>query len=166
MKNFRILSLGLMFVLCGSHRAQFARSLSLSFEANRGQAPPDAQFLARGHGYNVLLTAEGNQLLLRHKGRALSVKTRLIEANPRTVLQGEEKQLAKVHYFRRGMSLRDVPTYARVRSERVYPGIDLVYYGNEQQLEYDFVVSPGADPKRIALEFDGADQLTIDNDGN
>src|SRR5439155_17798981 len=48
----------------------------------------------------------------------------------------------------------DVPTYAKVKYEGVYPGIDLVYYGNQRQLEYDFVVAPGADPKAIALKIE------------
>lgn len=59
-----------------------------------------------------------------------------------------------------------VPTYARVRYAGVYPGVDLVYYGNQRQLEYDFVVAPGADPKPIQLRFDGAKALRLDGAGN
>ena len=49
----------------------------------------------------------------------------------------------------------DVPNYAKVRYKDIYPGIDLIYYGNQRQLEYDFVVAPGADPRGIALSFEG-----------
>src|SRR2546427_1923700 len=60
----------------------------------------------------------------------------------------------------------DVPTYAKVRYKNVYPGIDLIYYGTQRQLEYDFVVSPGADPKRIRLGFQGVDKLEVDAQGD
>jgi hypothetical protein len=49
----------------------------------------------------------------------------------------------------------NVPNYAKVKYQSVYPGVDLVYYGNQRQLEYDFVVAPGADPRAIALEIVG-----------
>ena len=60
----------------------------------------------------------------------------------------------------------DIPSYGRVQSRDVYPGIDLVYYGNQRQLEYDFVVAPGADPAAISLDFEGADKLSLDAQGN
>jgi hypothetical protein len=60
----------------------------------------------------------------------------------------------------------NVPHYAKVHYEAVYPGIDLVYYGNQRRLEYDFVVAPGADPKAIRLAFKRADKLRLDHDGN
>jgi hypothetical protein len=59
-----------------------------------------------------------------------------------------------------------VPTYAKVRYSQVYPGVDLVYYGNQRQLEYDFVVAPGADPQPVRLHFDGAERLTLDSNGD
>ena len=59
-----------------------------------------------------------------------------------------------------------VPTYARVRYANVYPGVDLVYYGNQRQLEHDFIVAPGGDPGRIRLRFKGAKQLKLDESGN
>ena len=59
-----------------------------------------------------------------------------------------------------------IPNYARVKYADVYPGIDLVYYGNQQQLEYDFIVAPGADPDRIAVDFKGVDSLTVNEAGD
>jgi hypothetical protein len=56
----------------------------------------------------------------------------------------------------------NVPSYARVKYEGVYPGVDLVYYGNQRQLEYDFLVAPGADPNQIKLSFAGADGMRLD----
>jgi hypothetical protein len=61
---------------------------------------------------------------------------------------------------------RNIPTYSRVRYEAVYPGIDLIYYGHHRQLEYDFIVSPGADVSRIKLDFTGADDIRIDTNGD
>jgi hypothetical protein len=60
----------------------------------------------------------------------------------------------------------DVPAYAKVKYTSVYPGIDLVFYGNQRELEYDFVVAPGADPKAIALGIDGAKKMHLDAGGN
>jgi hypothetical protein len=56
----------------------------------------------------------------------------------------------------------NVPSYGRVKYDGVYPGVDLVYYGNQRQLEYDFVVAPGADPNQIKLSFAGADGMRVD----
>ena len=55
-----------------------------------------------------------------------------------------------------------VPHYAKVKYEAVYPGIDLVFYGNQRQLEYDFILAPGVDPKKIRLAFQGAEKIAID----
>src|SRR2546430_3334333 len=60
----------------------------------------------------------------------------------------------------------DVPTYGKVKYEGVYPGVDLVYYGNQRQLEFDFVIAPGADPKAIRLGVRGADKVSVDARGD
>src|ERR1051325_1812400 len=56
--------------------------------------------------------------------------------------------------------------YSRVQYEGIYPGVDMVYYGKQRQLEYDFVVAPGADPHIIRLDFDGAEKIEIDEQGD
>ena len=89
-------------------------------------------------------------------------------ANPAAKVTGEEELPGKINYligkdpakWRTG-----VATYAKVRYEQVYPGIDLVYYGNQRQLEYDFVVGPGADPARIRLKLAGARKMSVDGQG-
>ena len=58
----------------------------------------------------------------------------------------------------------NIPTYAKVQYQDVYPGIDLAYYGNQGQLEYDLIVAPGADPNQIRLVFDGAEKIEVDDD--
>jgi hypothetical protein len=84
---------------------------------------------------------------------------------------GEDQLPGKVNYFLGNDPNRwrtDLPTYAKVRYNSVYPGVDLVYYGNQRQLEYDFVVAPGANAARIRLQFATANrlQLRISPDGD
>jgi len=81
---------------------------------------------------------------------------------------GQEKLPGKVNYLKGkdpSQWRTGVPTYAKVKYEAVYPGVDLVYYGNQRQLEYDFVLAPGADPDALTLSFEGADRLEIDPNG-
>ena len=82
---------------------------------------------------------------------------------------GENALPGKVNYFIGNDPSRwhsDLPTYLKVRYSSVYPGVDLVYYGSHRQLEYDFIVAPGADAKPIQLQFSGAKQLRIAKDGD
>jgi uncharacterized protein (TIGR03437 family) len=77
--------------------------------------------------------------------------------------------LGRVNYFLgsdRSRWRKNIPTYAAVKFEQVYPGIDLVYHGRNGRLEYDFIVAPGADPGAISLEFEGADRIELDQAGN
>jgi uncharacterized protein (TIGR03437 family) len=127
------------------------------------------KFLARGPGYSLSL-AEGQAVLALHSasGRHL-IGVKLVGANTAAKLTGEEKLPGKSNYFIGNDPLKwrtNVPNYARVRYRQVYPGVDVVYYGNQQQLEYDFVVAPGADPHSVRLAFDGADSLEVDEQGD
>jgi hypothetical protein len=74
-----------------------------------------------------------------------------------------------VHYFLGNDPTQwrtDLPTYAQVFYRDVYPGIDLVYYGNQGQLEYDFIVAPGVDPAVIHLAFEGPEAVDVDGEGH
>src|SRR5216117_574822 len=162
--------------------------LPLHFEANRGQTHKDVHFLSRGPGYGLYLTAGEAVLVLAKpnpdakrdahgtseqreaKARAKSVALRmsLVGAAHEPVVNGLEEQPGKANYLIGKDPAKwrtNVPTYAKVHNRAVYPGIDLVYYGNQRQLEYDFVVSPGADPERIVLGFQGAERLEINAEG-
>ena len=162
--------------------------LPLHFEANRGQTHKDVRFLSRGPGYTLYLTSGEAVLVLtrpnpdekkrdvrsrRERGaqtpvKSLALRMRLVGAAPEPAVSGLEEQPGTANYFIGKDSakwLTKVPTYARVHYRDVYPGIDLLYYGNQRQLEYDFVVAPGADPKKIVLGFKGADKLEIDAKG-
>ncbi|HEY9284551.1 MAG TPA: hypothetical protein VIP46_13930, partial [Pyrinomonadaceae bacterium] len=163
--------------------------LPLSFEPNAGQFEPGVGFAARGDGYVVSLKPTGVEISLRGRPRraeeepaaaaraetssdpraAGRIGVRLLGANPAARVSGADPLPGVSNYFvgRDPSAWRaGVPTFARVGYGGVYPGVDLVYYGNGRRLEYDFLVAPGADPRRIALEFDGAEDLRLDANGD
>jgi hypothetical protein len=94
----------------------------------------------------------------------------VVGANPLSQATGVDPLAGKSNYFIGNDPARwltDIPNFGKVEYQNVYAGIDLVYYGNSQrQLEYDFVVHPGADPSVVQMGFDGASSLTLDNEGN
>ena len=158
--------------------------LPLHFEANRGQTHEDVRFLARGPGFSLFLTPTGAALTLikpeslarkpAARSRAESrkpvtgsvLRMSFAGANPAARVAGLEELPGKANYFIGNDPAKwrtNVPTYAKVHYREVYPGIDLVYYGKQRQLEYDFVVRPGADPGAIALRFAGADKVEVDD---
>ena len=138
--------------------------LPLSFEPNRGQSAPGVQFLTHGKGYGFFLS--GNSALLQLGTD--SIRLSLANGQNPVTISGEQPLPGKVNYLRgddRSQWLAGIPTYARVRMTSVYEGVDLVYYGNHRQLEYDFIVHPGADASRISFSEKGAD-LSLCADGS
>jgi hypothetical protein len=94
---------------------------------------------------------------------------KVLGGNPGAAMRGDAEQPGRSHYFRGNDPARwltNVPSYARVAEESVYPGIDLVYHGEADRLEWDFVVAPGTDPGRIRLRFEGAGPLRLDGNGD
>jgi hypothetical protein len=150
-----------------SGRVQEVRArLPLSFEANMGQTDSRVKFLARGPGYNLFLTSD-EVLVSAHDGSpALSI--RLAGARRQREVTGLEELPGRSNYFF-GSDPRDwrtkVALYKKVRYKGVYPGVDLIYYGNQRELEYDFHLAPGANPKRIRLAFRGARAVSVDRTG-
>jgi hypothetical protein len=138
------------------------------FEPNRGQAPPAIQFLSRGNGYGLYLT-ETEAVLSLVRPEPVLVRMTLAGQNPRPRIEGMELQQSVSNYLR-GNSDADwrnsIPHFARVRYRSVYPGIDLIYYGHDGQLEYDFRIEPNVDPNIIELEFSGIENLSIDGEGH
>src|SRR5438105_1351963 len=144
--------------------------LPLSFEQNRGQTDQRVRFLARGASYALFLTEERAVLTLRSREKRNSViRMQLAGANPVPAVSGSNQLPGKSNYFIGNDStkwLRDIPQFARVRYQNIYPGIDLVYYGREGKLEYDFEVAPGFDPKVITLNFDGQGAPKLEPNGD
>jgi Abnormal spindle-like microcephaly-assoc'd, ASPM-SPD-2-Hydin/Beta-propeller repeat len=147
----------------------------LAFEENSGQTDARVKFLARGAGYTVFLTDRDATLRLEQPTKTSAatpgavVRFALAGANSHPVAHAFDLQAAKANYFIGNEPRkwrRDVPEYARVKFDAVYPGIDLVYYGSQGRLESDYVVSPGANPSRIALRVEGADRIGLNSDGD
>jgi hypothetical protein len=144
--------------------------MPLSFEANQGQATGNVKFLSRGQGYSLYLTPSETILELRGKKNAnLQLRIETLGANNSPLIVPVEELPAKSNYFF-GNQPEDwrinIPNYSKVRYNGIYPGVDMVYYGNQRQLEYDFVVYPGARPDLIKLRCKGADKLEIDSQGD
>jgi hypothetical protein len=161
--------------------------LPLFFEANRGQALGNAQFLARGQNYQFLLSGTEAFLVLRrvaevaplnpldrrelmgpHAFSTRTLKMSFLGSDPEAQAEAENQIDARINYltgsdpsaWRTG-----VPAFERVRVRGLYRGIDMVYYGNQRRLEYDFDISPRIDPSTIQIRFDGADRLSISDAG-
>jgi photosystem II stability/assembly factor-like uncharacterized protein len=162
--------------------------LPLSFVANDGQTDARVKFLSRGDGYSLFLTSTEAVLALTStragkKGTATKhtpshqvmadqpcvLRMKLTDAQPDPRQEGIDELQGKVNYLVGNDASKwrtNVPTYSKVKYQSIYPGVDLVYYGNQQQLEYDFIVSPGADPGIIKVAFQGMRKLVLDAQGN
>ncbi len=184
-------------------KASFGR-LPLSFEANVGQADAKVDFLTRGPGYALYLSAAEATMVLQPPGDEAAgraggvnplvqgasvdwprdrgvdtprspeeppaiVRMQVLGGNPAASASGVDRLPGVVNYFLGNDPSQwhtGIATYGRVAYDDVYPGIDLVWYGSQSQLEYDFVVSPGADPSAIRLGFWGAERVEIDAGGD
>jgi hypothetical protein len=166
--------------------------LPLSFEENSGQTAREVRYVSHGTGYALFLTSQEAVISLQqsmprdlsplhrmayfralHKarkaGRTTVLRMRMEGANPTPQIAGVDSLPGKVNYilgnnpegWRTG-----IPTYAKVKYEGIYPGVDLVFYGNQRRLEYDFVVAAGTDPKVIELSLNGGRKLIVDTNGN
>ena len=158
--------------------------LPLSFEANLGQIDSQVKFVSSRSGQALFLTSTEAVLSLeaREKGKgqdrlaarsepktAAVVRMKLLGANCSPAVSGQDQLTGRTNYFIGSDPAKwraNLPTYARVKYEQVYPGIDLVYYGNQHQLEYDLTLAPGAQPDAIKLNVDGVDDLEINSQGD
>ncbi len=142
----------------------------LSFERNEGQAAREFDYLARGRRYTVLVNRESATVLLPNKRNSnystSAVRIRLLDTRPGATTRASEPLQTRTNYLI-GNDPRhwntNVPTYGRVAYQRVYPGVDLVYYGKNGELEFDFAVAPGADPRAIHLTLEGAEASATSN---
>ena len=165
--------------------------LPLSFEPNHGHADGRVKFLSRTGGYTLFLT--GDEAVLAFNGKKMNtdktkiastaqtvrsgmaepksggvLRMKLRNANAAAKVTGVDELAGRSNYFIGNNPAKwrsNVPTYAKVKYEGIYSGIDLVYYGNQRQLEYDFIVAPGADPRRIGFDIRGAKRIRRDAKG-
>jgi hypothetical protein len=163
-------------ILGRRERARAVETLArqpLRFEANTGQFAEPIRFAARGTGYGVALTTTGATLSLTSATATSAVAMTLIgrDGQPAAArrVAGRDRLAGVVNHYIGDDPRRwqvGVEQFARVRQSGVYEGIDLEFYGNQDRLEYDFLVAPGADPSVIRLRFDGADRVEIADTGD
>jgi hypothetical protein len=147
--------------------ALYAR-MPLAFEVNEGQTNPQVKALSRGSGYGLFLTSDESVLVLTPKsGKSAAIRMKMVGAKTARVVPAD-KLAGTVNSFignDRSKWQTNIPTYSKMRYEGIYSGVDLVYYGNHEQLEYDFTVAPGADPRAIRFSISGA-TARIDSNGD
>jgi hypothetical protein len=144
--------------------------LPLYFERNDGQFDPRIHYLTRGYQYTTYFTPQEVEITLQGKEQLSSaLKLQFIGANPNPQVQGLEKQECTSNYFIGNDSQKwrtHIPNYAKVVYQEIYPGINAVFYGNKQQLEYDICVAPGANPNIVRLHIEGIKDMVIDPTGD
>jgi hypothetical protein len=144
----------------------------LGFERNDGQTDARVKFLSRGDGYMLFLTPSAAVLSMRarSKNAAEVLRMEMVGANSRAKIEGDDRLPGKSNYFIGNDPTKwhdNIPSYSKVWYRGVYPGVDLAFYGaNQRQLEYDFVLAPGADPNAIGVRFEGAKNLALDQQGD
>jgi hypothetical protein len=141
------------------------QNLPLRFEVNQGQFDPAVRYAARAGDYKLLLKQRGASLTLPGSQQ---IELSLLHSNPAPQIEAQDPLSTRTDYF---LGTHDnwhahIANYGRIRYHDVYPGVDMVYYGRQNQLEYDFVLQPGADPAAIRLQFRGARRLSITSDGD
>jgi hypothetical protein len=173
----------------GELRASFS-ALPLSFELNQGQTNDTVKFLARAEGYHVFLTPTEAVIVLDSlaahvKGKEVRnerfraknaasppkpiVRMRLVGGNPARSVEGLNEVANKSNYFGGPDPAQwhtNIPSYARVIYRQVYPGIDMIYYGSQRELEYDLIVAAGADPALVQVAFTGTKGVDINAIGD
>lgn len=140
-------------------------NLPLYFEANQGQTA----FVSRGNGYEFEISASGAQMALRESDKSPAVaQMQFVGANLNPEIHGDGELRGKINYFIGSDASTwqtGLPTFSKVQLPEIYPGINLVFHGNQRQLEYDFTVAPGANPDAIKIRFTGVDRISIAPDG-
>lgn len=145
------------------------RQFPIFFEQNLGQHGAGTFFWARSGGHTFSLQTDKAVLTLHQAAQIHQIEMIFRGSNPQARLAGSDPLSGKVNYLI-GREPRDwrtaIPIWRKVSYTQIYPGIDLEFYANRQDLEYDFIVAPGTAPQRIDLSFTGVDAVRVDADGN
>src|SRR3569833_3025030 len=164
----------------GSLKASFQR-LPLAFEVNRGQAGSQVRYLSHGAGYTFFLTPSESVLALAHLGESgrtgkglpgdvehAVLRMKLVGSDPHAKIKEDGKLVGYSNYFVGNDKSKwhpPVTSYSRVRYRDVYPGVDLAYYGNQSELEHDFILKPGVQPSTIRIAYGGTRKIAVDRGG-
>jgi hypothetical protein len=144
------------FVARGPNYQIVVSPADVNFILHRPQSPPERNSLRR------------EESICLRNAEARIVHMSFSSANSQANIFGTAEMQGKVNYLVGNDPAQwrtQLPTFASIKVEALYPGVDLVYYGNHGQLEYDFTVAPKADPSRISFHFDGADKLAVNAQG-
>src|SRR5579859_496480 len=140
-------------------------NLPLYFEANPDLATDHAGFITRAGNYQFLLSPTEVQIALGKTGvEPADVRMNFVGASPKAQMSGDTELPGKINYLIGNHPAQwrtGVATFTRVQVEQLYPGINLVYYGDQQQLEYDFTIAPGTSPNAAKILFQGVDKISI-----
>src|SRR6266576_3034692 len=166
--------------------------LSLRFEPNLGQAGERVKFLARGDHFALFLTPteavlgldvpraaelqprraeQRSETFPLHRGsphKSAILRLALLNSNANSEVSGVDRLRSVSNYFTGNNPAAwhaGIPNYAKVRYGGIYPGVDLVFYGNRKTMECDFIVAPGSDPRRIRLQIEGREHIKMGSDG-
>jgi Beta-propeller repeat len=165
---FAALAFGLTVLAVTAQTTTSIGNLPLYFEAAHGQDNGPAQFITRGRDAEFLISAAEARFVLQKSGATRAVQMQFIGANPHAQISGDSELSGKINYLTGNDPARwrsGISTFAQVRVEQIYPGVNLIYYGNQQQLEYDFTVAPNTNPNAIAIHFDGAGKISVNAQG-
>lgn len=150
--------------------ASLLAQLPVVFEPNRGQTDPSVTYLSRVGSTRLFLTRDSAVFAVRNEPKQPASIVRMRTVNSGRALDEGAERLPGVSNYLIGRDSKkwvtDVPQYSRLHRKGVYQGIDMVFYGNQRQFEYDFVVAPGADAGQIALAFDGVDSIRTNANGD
>ncbi len=146
----------------------------IQFEQNEGQTDTDVRYLTRGPGYTFYFTPQEIAMVLTNRQADKTalpaiLKMQFIDANSNPTIKGLDELCCKSNYFignDRNAWRSNISNYRKVAYKDLYPGIDAIFYGNPDQLEYDLCVAPGANPSLARLRLEGAEELLVDKEGN
>ncbi|NOY61661.1 MAG: hypothetical protein GXP10_00665, partial [Gammaproteobacteria bacterium] len=154
------------------HSLADVRAAHIAFEENRGQSDPAVRFISRGKRYQLYLTAQEAVMVLEPGAAGAKrdvVRIQWQGAASDSVFRGRDLLPTTSRYYRGSdpqQWVSDIASYRSVEYQQLYPGIDLLFYSRQGELEYDFVVAPGTDPNVVRLNIEGADALQLSDAGD
>ena len=163
------LALAVATIAVSAQSAMNVGNLPLWFEAGHGQNGASGQFTAHGRDAEFSVSSSGARFVLRQAdGRIGAVNLQFVGAAAAPKISGEAEQPGKINYLM-GSNPSDwrsgISTFGKVRLENVYSGVNAVFYGNQQRLEYDLDLAAGVNPDTIAVRFEGAQKISVNAQG-
>jgi len=166
-KLFTLLTFSLFAAAATPDATATLNRVPLAFETNMGQFPKEVRYFGRGLNYNLALTR--NEAWFSPAGGSQSVRMSLVGGKTDPAVEALQRIAGRTNYLNGSDPSKwrtDVANFGKIAWREVYPGVDLVFYGKQKMLEYDFIVKPGAEVSRIRMRFEGAGAMSIDANGD